>query len=43
MNEIIDALKTFRDERDWKQFHNPKDLSLALSITQNVLLMRMGK
>lgn len=21
-----------RDERDWKQFHNPKDLALALSI-----------
>ena len=32
MNEIIDALKKFRDERDWQQFHNPKDLSLALSI-----------
>lgn len=24
--EIID----FRDNRDWKQFHNPKDLSLSL-------------
>ncbi|MBI3924579.1 MAG: nucleotide pyrophosphohydrolase [Armatimonadetes bacterium] len=22
----------FRDARDWKQFHNPKDLALALSI-----------
>ena len=22
----------FRNERDWEQFHNPKDLSLALSI-----------
>lgn len=22
----------FRDDRDWAQFHNPKDLSLALSI-----------
>jgi NTP pyrophosphatase (non-canonical NTP hydrolase) len=38
MNEIIDALKTFRDERDWKQFHNPKDLSLALSIEASELL-----
>jgi NTP pyrophosphatase (non-canonical NTP hydrolase) len=27
-NEVI----RFRDERDWKQFHNPKDLALALSI-----------
>ena len=25
-------LTDFRDERDWKQFHNPKDLALALSI-----------
>jgi NTP pyrophosphatase (non-canonical NTP hydrolase) len=38
MNEIIDALKQFRDERDWKQFHNPKDLSLALSIEASELL-----
>ncbi len=22
----------FRDDRDWSRFHNPKDLSLALSI-----------
>jgi NTP pyrophosphatase (non-canonical NTP hydrolase) len=38
MNEIIDALKKFRDERDWKQFHNPKDLSVALSIEASELL-----
>ena len=25
-------LVAFRDERDWKQFHNPKDLAAALSI-----------
>ncbi len=22
----------FRDERDWKQFHNPKDMALSLSL-----------
>ena len=38
MNEIIEALKKFRDERDWKQFHNPKDLSVALSIEAGELL-----
>ena len=38
MNEIIDALKQFRDERDWTQFHNPKVLSLALSIEASELL-----
>ena len=35
---IIDALKKFRDERDWEQFHNPKDLSLAISIEASELL-----
>lgn len=32
-NEVI----RFRDERDWKQFHNPKDLALALSIEASEL------
>lgn len=38
MREIIDELKKFRDERDWEQFHNAKDLSLALSIEASELL-----
>jgi NTP pyrophosphatase (non-canonical NTP hydrolase) len=38
MEKLIDLLKIFRDERDWKQFHNPKDLSLALSIEASELL-----
>lgn len=29
---IINALIRFRDERDWEQFHNSKDLALAISI-----------
>jgi len=32
MKKVIEALKAFRDERDWAQFHNPKDLAAALSI-----------
>ncbi len=36
--QIIDALKQFRNERDWEQFHNPKDLAIALSIEANELL-----
>ena len=35
MNEIKDitaALVNFRNERDWEQFHNSKDLALAISI-----------
>jgi NTP pyrophosphatase (non-canonical NTP hydrolase) len=36
--EITEALIRFRNERDWEQFHNPKDLSIALSIEANELL-----
>lgn len=36
--EIIDALVKFRDERDWAQFHNPKDLALAINIEAGELL-----
>jgi len=28
----------FRDERDWKQFHNPKDLAISLSLEASELL-----
>lgn len=38
MREIIEELIKFRDERDWEQFHNAKDLSLALSIEASELL-----
>ena len=30
--DLQEALIKFRNERDWEQFHNPKDLALALSI-----------
>ena len=36
--EIIQALLQFRNERDWEQFHNPKDLALAISIESAELL-----
>jgi len=29
---LIDELVKFRDARQWEQFHNTKDLALALSI-----------
>ena len=32
IQELINALVTFRDERDWKQFHDTKNLAVALSI-----------
>ena len=30
--EVIQSLIKFRDERDWKQFHDSKNLALAISI-----------
>lgn len=32
MNELRGAIKTFVEERDWKQFHSPKNLAMALSV-----------
>lgn len=32
IKEITDRIVNFRNERNWEQFHNPKDLALALSI-----------
>lgn len=38
INKITEELRKFRDERDWAQFHNPKDLAIALSIEASELL-----
>jgi NTP pyrophosphatase (non-canonical NTP hydrolase) len=34
---ITKKLTDFRNERDWQQFHNPKDLAAALSIEASEL------
>jgi NTP pyrophosphatase (non-canonical NTP hydrolase) len=31
-NLLISELQKFRDDRNWEQFHNSKDLALAISI-----------
>lgn len=36
--EIIQSLIQFRNERDWEQFHNPKDLALAINVEAAELL-----
>ncbi|KMQ64503.1 nucleotide pyrophosphohydrolase [Chryseobacterium angstadtii] len=36
--ETLQKLLKFRDDRDWEQFHNSKDLALALSIEASELL-----
>ena len=35
---ITDKLIHFRDQRDWAQFHNPKDLALAINVEAGELL-----
>lgn len=37
-DEIIQALIKFRNERDWEQFHNPKDLAIAINVEAGELL-----
>jgi len=36
--KIIEKIKKFRDYRDWKQFHNPKDMAEAIVIEAAELL-----
>ncbi len=36
--EIIDEVLKFRDDRDWKKFHNPKDLAISISLEAAELL-----
>lgn len=38
MQEVIDKIIQFRDERNWGQFHNPKDIAISLSIESSELL-----
>ncbi|MCJ7988937.1 nucleotide pyrophosphohydrolase [Priestia sp. OVS21] len=38
MNELIKLAVKFRDERNWEQFHNPKDLALSLSLEASEVL-----
>jgi NTP pyrophosphatase (non-canonical NTP hydrolase) len=36
--QLKDAVKEFADERDWGQFHNPKNLSMSLACEAAELL-----
>ncbi|MEK3920611.1 nucleotide pyrophosphohydrolase [Paenibacillus sp. FSL K6-2393] len=38
MNELISRITAFRDERNWGQFHNPKDLAISLNLEASELL-----
>lgn len=36
--ETIEKVLSFRDDRDWKQYHNGKDLAISISLEANELL-----
>ena len=38
LEEVIEKILKFRNDRDWEQFHNPKDLAISLSIESGELL-----
>ncbi len=38
MDDLIKEINEFRDERDWRQFHNAKDLALSVSLEASELL-----
>ena len=38
IKELTDLIQKFCEERDWDQFHNPKDLAIGISTEANELL-----
>lgn len=38
IKELTEKIKNFRDARDWKKFHNPKDVALSLVLEATEVL-----
>jgi dCTP diphosphatase len=38
VEKLVKQIVAFRDERDWKQFHNPKDMAISLILEAAELL-----
>ena len=38
MDELIEKIKKFRQERDWDQYHSPKNLAMALVVEAGELV-----
>ena len=38
LENIVNKISLFRDKRDWKKYHNPKDMSLSLVLEATELL-----
>ena len=33
--ETTDIILQFRDDRNWRQFHNPKDLAISMNLASS--------
>jgi NTP pyrophosphatase (non-canonical NTP hydrolase) len=38
IEDVTDRIRAFRDARDWLQFHNPKEMAVAISAEAGELL-----
>ena len=38
ITSIVDKIKKFRDERDWMQFHDPKNVAVSIILEASELL-----
>lgn len=38
MKELMSKINQFRDDRDWRKFHNEKDLAISISLEASELL-----
>lgn len=38
IQKLVNEILKFRDERDWKQFHKPKDLAISLMLEASEVL-----
>lgn len=38
MKNVYEKIMEFRDQRDWKQYHDEKDLAISISLEANELL-----
>ena len=41
MQNLIESIRRFAEERDWEQFHSPKNLSMALTVEAAELMEHM--
>ena len=38
IKDVVEKIKNFRDERDWMQFHNHKDMAISVVLEASELL-----